>query len=388
MRAPEHRFYADGRLIYPHAPMGLRDRLRSLAGASAPRYDGAVVATLSGIVDRLRDRTPPLVLSPLDRLDGRTALVTGANRGLGLAIAVQLVARGAHVILACRSGIPEVMDVVRRDATALATRLGCGGPGTVDAVRLDLADLAQTRSVADELAEDLVTLDVVVLNAGIVTQGARRTKDGFDEMMQVNFLANVAFVVRLLERDVIPNSALSEGPAHEPDDASEAAPFVPRVVFVSSESHRTARPLDVDALGTFRTYGMKDTVAEYGYHKLLLETWASELARRLAPRGRPEVSVHTCCPGAVATDIAREAPAWVKPVLDPTIKHLFKKPEDGAVPAVWLACARPIEGQTGLYVHVKQEKARAAQADDPRNGGALWARCEALLSGADGRGER
>ncbi|GAB4212558.1 MAG: hypothetical protein OHK0013_35480 [Sandaracinaceae bacterium] len=374
-------------MIYPRGPMGLRDRLRSFASASAPRYDGAVVATLSGIVDRLRDRSPPLVLSPLDRLDGRTALVTGANRGLGLAIAVQLVARGAHVILACRSGIPEVMDVVRRDATALAGRLGCGGAGTVDAVRLDLADLTHTRSVADELAEDGVTLDVVVLNAGIVTQGARRTKDGFDEMLQVNFLANVAFVTRLLERGVIANGVFAEALGHESDDESDDARFLPRVVFVSSESHRTARPLDLQALGTFRPYGMKDTVAEYGYHKLLIETWASELARRLAPTGRPEVSVHTCCPGAVATDIAREAPAWVKPVLDPTIKHLFKKPEEGAVPAVWLSCARPIEGRTGLYVHVKQEKARAAQADDPRNGRALWTRCEALLSGAGGRGE-
>jgi NAD(P)-dependent dehydrogenase (short-subunit alcohol dehydrogenase family) len=359
--------------------MGLRDRLRSLAGASAPRYDGAVVATLSGIVDRFRDRAPPLVLSPLDRLDGRTALVTGANRGLGLAIAVQLVARGAHVILACRSGIPEIMDVVRRDGAELAQRLGCGGPGTVDAVKLDLADLAQTRSVADELAEDLVTLDVVVLNAGIVTQGSRRTKDGFDEMLQVNFLANVAFVQRLLARGVIASRALAQGPAVEPDDAGDEAPFVPRVVFVSSESHRTARPLEVEKVGAYATYSMKDTVSEYGYHKLLLETWAAELSRRLAPGRAVEVSVHTCCPGAVATDIAREAPAWVKPLLDPTIKHLFKKPADGAVPAVWLSCARPIEGQTGLYVHVKQPKARAPQADDPRNGAALWARCEALL---------
>jgi len=358
--------------------MGLRDRLRSLV--AAPRYDGAVVATLGGIVDRLRDRSPPLSLSPLDRLDGRTALVTGANRGLGLSIAVQLVARGAHVIMACRSGIPEVMDVVRREAGGLAARLGCGPAGTVDAVRLDLADLAQVRGVADELAEDLVTLDVLVLNAGVVATSSRRTKDGFDEMLQVNFLANVLFATRLLERGVVASHALAKGPVAEPDDASDAAAFVPRIVFVSSESHRSARPIEVDRVGVYAEYGMRDTVTEYGYQKLLLETWAAELSRRLAPQGNVEVSVHTSCPGAVATDIAREAPAWVKPVLGPTMKHLFKKPDDGAVPVVWLSCARPIEGKTGLYVHVKQAKARAPQADDPRNGRALWARCEALLA--------
>jgi NAD(P)-dependent dehydrogenase (short-subunit alcohol dehydrogenase family) len=356
--------------------MGLRDRLRQLA--SGPRYDGAVVATLGGIVDRLRDRSPPLVLSPLDRLDGRTALVTGANRGLGLAITVQLVARGAHVIMACRSGIPEIMDVVRREAHELAARLGCGAAGTVDAVRLDLSDLSQVRSVADELAEDLVRLDVLLLNAGLVATGSRKTKYGFDEMLQVNYLANVVFVMRLLERGVVPNHVF--GKDVEADDASDAAPFLPRIVFVSSESHRSARPIEVDRVGVYREYGMGDTVTEYGYQKLLVEVWASELSRRLAPGGEIDVAVHTMCPGAVATDIAREAPAWVKPVLDPTIKYLFKKPEDGAVPVVWLACARPVEGRTGLYVHVKNEKSRAAQADDPKNGAALWARSEELLA--------
>ncbi|MBX7194490.1 MAG: SDR family NAD(P)-dependent oxidoreductase [Sandaracinaceae bacterium] len=356
--------------------MGLRDRVRQLA--SGPRYDGAVVATLGGIVDRLRDRSPPLVLSPLDRLDGRTALVTGANRGLGLAITIQLVARGAHVIMACRSGIPEIMDVVRREASALASEMACGPAGTVDAVRLDLSDLAAVRSVADELAEDLVTLDVLVLNAGLVLTGARKTKDGFDEMLQVNYLANVVFVTRLLERGVVPNTVLADGSLAR-DDASDAPPFLPRVVFVSSESHRSARPIEVDQVGVFRDYGMGDTVTEYGYQKLLVEVWASELARRLAPAGAIDVSVHTSCPGAVATDIAREAPGWVKPLLDPTIKYLFKKPEDGAVPIVWLSCARPAEGRTGLYVHVKNEKKRAPQADDPRNGAALWRRSAELL---------
>lgn len=361
--------------------MGLRDRLRQLA--SGPRYDGAVIATLGGIVDRLRDRSAPLSLSPLDRLDGRTALVTGANRGLGLAITTQLVARGAHVIMACRSGIPEIMDVVRRDAALLAGELDCGAVGTVDAVRLDLGDLDQVRTVADHLAEDLVTLDVLVLNAGVVATGSRVTKHDFDEMLQVNYLANVVFVTRLLERGVVPNHTFSEAPV-EADDASDAAPFVPRIVFVSSESHRSARPIEIDRVGVYAEYGMRDTVTEYGYQKLLLEVWASELSRRLATRGAAgagvDVSVHTTCPGAVATDIAREAPGWVKPLLDPTIKYLFKAPEDGAVPIVWLSCARPIEGETGLYVHVKNTKKRAEQADDPRNGEALWTRSEQLLA--------
>lgn len=351
--------------------MAIRDRIRSVI--ARPRYDGAVLATVSGIADRIIDRTPALALSPLDRLDGRSVLVTGANRGIGLAITVQLVARGAHVIMACRSGIPEVMDVVRREAARFSKEHGMSPMGTVDAVKLDLSDLTQTLSVADELAEDGITLDVVVLNAGIVTKGARKTKDGYDEMFQVNYLSNVAFVTRLLERGAIANHSFADARIDESDNK----PFLPRIVFVSSESHRTARPLDIAKLGTFAPYGMRETVSEYGYHKLLIETWAKELTRRLDG----EVSVHTCCPGAVATDIAREAPNWVKPLLDPTIRRLFKKPEDGAIPAVWLSCARPIEGQTGLYVHVKKVKPRAPQADDAKNGHALFEATAKLLDG-------
>src|SRR5262245_20312220 len=76
---------------------------------SDARSGGAIWATLKGALYRLSDRDPPLALDEADRLDGRAALVTGASRGLGLAIARALVRRGARV-LAC----------VRSDAGALA----------------------------------------------------------------------------------------------------------------------------------------------------------------------------------------------------------------------------------------------------------------------------
>lgn len=331
--------------------MGLRDLLR-------PRYDGAIAATLAGIADRVRDRTPPLALDERDRLDGRTCLVTGANRGLGLAVSIELARRGGHVLLACRSGIPEVMDVVRRES----------GGGTVEAIKLDLADLGSVESVAQELAEDGVTLDVTVLNAGIVPERARKTIHGLDEMFQVNFLSNVLFARRLVAAGVIPTRA------HPLDDDADD-PRRPRVLFVSSESHRTARPLDFPGFGVYRDYGMREVVGEYGYGKLLLETFASELSRRIGP----EASVHTLCPGAVRTGIAREAPSWAKPMLDPAMRLFFKAPEDGAVPVVWLAASRSIEGQTGLYVHVKTAKPRAAPADDPNNGERIWRLSDKLL---------
>lgn len=343
--------------------MGLRDLLR-------PRYDGTIAAIAGGIVDRLKDRGTTLALDDGDRLEGRTCLVTGANRGLGLAVATELCRRGGHVVLACRSGIPEVIDEVRRAAASARA------PGTVEAMRLDLGDLDRVERFAEELAEDGARIDVAVLNAGVVPREARRTKHGLDEQVQVNFLANVLLVRRMLERSVIASRALAGegGLAGDPDD-EDPDRARPRIVFVSSESHRSAPRIDLAALGTFRPWGMREAVKEYGYSKLLLETWAAELSRRL-----PDVGVHTVCPGAVNTNIAREAPEWAKPALGATMRAFFKEPEVGAEPVVYLAASRAIERETGIYLHVKRRRERSDEARDPRNGRRLWDESERVLA--------
>ena len=347
--------------------MGLRDLLR-------PRYDGALRAVVGGIVDRLRDGSPPLPLDESDRLDGRTCLVTGANRGLGLAIATDLVRRGAHVILACRSGIPGVLEVVRRRA---------GGPGTVEAMKLDLGSLDAVERFVDELAEDGARVDVVVLNAGVVPRSARRTGDGFDEGFQVNFLADTLLVMRLLERGVIPNTTFdpTDDGAIDADDLPDERRRA-RIVAVSSESHRSAPSIAFDRLGAFRPWAIREAMREYALSKLLLETWCAELARRLGRGADVDVSVHTACPGAVHTDLAREAPSIVKPALEATMRRFFKPPAEGAHPFVHLAARRALEGRTGLYAHVNRMTRRDPRAEDATNGRRLWDATARLLRDA------
>ena len=71
------------------------------------RFDNPIVAAMAGFLDLFRKQELSDRLKDTDRIDGKTCLVTGANSGLGFAIAVDLARRGGHVIMACRRQIPE-----------------------------------------------------------------------------------------------------------------------------------------------------------------------------------------------------------------------------------------------------------------------------------------
>jgi NAD(P)-dependent dehydrogenase (short-subunit alcohol dehydrogenase family) len=290
---------------------------------------------------------PPL--GPDDRLDGRVALVTGANRGLGRAIAVELASRGARVILACRSGFPQAAEFVQR----------MSGSSAVEMRLVDLSDLDSILGLCTELGREGVKVDVLVLNAGVVPKDARPTAQGLELMFGVNFLANVALVEGLLDSGVVQ-------PGRTPK---------PRIVFVTSESHRGAGPIDFAKFGEFQSYGALAGVKVYGYSKLLLSTYAGWLARRLGAAA----SVHHVCPGPVNTDIAREAPFWLKPVLGIVMERFFRSPEEAAGPVAYLACARSLDATTGTYLHFRTAKAPDAECLDDAVGERLHDASLALI---------
>lgn len=312
----------------------------------------ALVTALSDLVGR-RDQLEPML--PDERLDGRTYLVTGASSGLGKAAAVRLASAGAEVIMACRSGIPEAGDDVMR----------ASGSGQVRMLEVDLFDLESASAMCDRLRDDKQHLDGVVFNAGLMPLSARRGPQGFEEMFAVHFLSSRLIVERLLADGVV---APSVDPATRP-----------RLVFVSSEAHRSARPIDFEQFGAFVDYGIRGGMAEYGYSKLHLCTYAVELARSLSSSDGPGVAVHALCPGPVASNIAREAPPWLKPVVGPIIRWLFAPSERAVEPVLLLAAGRAVEGRTGVYLHMMREKTFSSLAADPDNGRRLWEASGALI---------
>jgi NAD(P)-dependent dehydrogenase (short-subunit alcohol dehydrogenase family) len=313
-------------------------------------------ATLTGILDLFRrgERVPGLADG--ERIDGRICLVTGASSGLGKAVAIELARRGGHAIMACRSGIPEAGEEVKR----------ASGSERVEMLHVDLADLESVQRLCDQLRDRKIRLDVAILNAGLVPRRARKSAQGFEVMFAVHFLANRLLLWRLFDDGVIDVDRSRPG-AH------------PRIVFVSSEAHRSAAPIDFERFGEFADYGLRDGMDQYGRSKLHTSTFASELSRRLDREGDVRVAVHALCPGPIDSNIAREAPALMKSVLAVVMRLAFPSPAQAGEPVVYLACSPRLEGRTGVYLHMLREKAPAPEAIDPEKGRLLWEKSAELL---------
>jgi NAD(P)-dependent dehydrogenase (short-subunit alcohol dehydrogenase family) len=328
------------------------------------KLDNPLTATLAALGQRLAPRRgSPLADS--ERLDGRTCLITGASSGLGKASAIALARRGARVIMACRSGFPEAgLDVQRQS-----------GSSAVEMMPLDLTDFDSVERLCSTLRERQVRLDLLLINAGVVPRRSRRTRHGFEQMFQVNFLAHFLLARRLLNSGVIPNRRFARNGSGSDGNGTPR----PRIIIVSSETHRSAKRLDFATLGDYVEYNSISGVAHYGHTKLLLVTFASELACRLRDETGVDVAVHSLCPGPVDSNMAREAPLWLKPLLKPVMRVFFNSPATAARPIEYLACARALEGESGRYMHMMRDKEAAAQARDPAVGQRLWDKSGELL---------
>jgi len=330
-------------------------------------HGNPVTAVLSGLLDQ-RSKDPKVAPVPDGvRLDGRTCLVTGANSGLGKAIAIRLAKRGAHVIMACRSGIPEAGQDVRAES----------GSDQVEMIQVDLSDFDSIAAFCDQLRDRNVTLDAAVFNAGVVPATSRMSKHGLEMMFAVNFLAKFVVLRRLLHDGVIPNAAYGN---------NSRAEDPPRVIFVSSETHQSSIPIDFDKFGEPIEYGVADGVKYYGLSKLHLTTYFQELSRRLNPGGsggNPDVCVHALCPGAINSNMAREAPTWLKPVLKPVMALFFQNPEKASIPVDYLVASHEMGTKTGEYMHMLRIKESSEPSMDPEKGALLWSKTEELLRSHD-----
>jgi protochlorophyllide reductase len=209
----------------------------------------------------------------IPRLDGKTAIVTGANSGLGFVIADELAAAGARVILACRN-TAKAEEAARQIVTRSTT-------AQVEVLPLDLGNLSSVQAAADTFLQTNRPLDLLINNAGLMALDESKTVDGFETQFGVNHLGHFALTHDLL-------AALS------PTDGS-------RIVTMSSMGHRMGSMHFEDLMFTEKY----DRWTPYFQSKLANLLFTSELQKRLQSLGAKTVAL--CAhPGASNTDLGTE----------------------------------------------------------------------------------
>ena len=242
---------------------------------------------------------------------GKTIIVTGSNTGIGFEAAKMLAARGARVLLACRS---------KDKAEAAMRRIGAEvGGADLAFLPLDQADLDSVRSAA-ELAAKEPRIDVLLNNAGVMMPPLSRTAQGSELQFGVNHLGTFALTGLLLQK-------LAESPGS-------------RVVVTSSIAHKRGR-IDFDNLDAVKGYNRG---AFYAQSKLANALFLLELDKRLRAAGS-QVSVMGCHPGVAASELMRHVP--LGGLFAPLMGLLLNTAEQGAWPA--LQAATDPQAQSGSY---------------------------------------
>jgi NAD(P)-dependent dehydrogenase (short-subunit alcohol dehydrogenase family) len=315
------------------------------------KYSNPFSATITGIVDLFRKHEPAGELKPTDRLDGKTVLVDGASSGLGFAVAVEVAKRGAKVIMACRSGIPGKGEEIKR-----LTR-----SDEIHMLPVDFSDLSSIHRLVAAIRDQYGKIDILICNAGIVPKKSRKIPQGLEEMFMVNYLSKFIFIDLLVKENCFRNSQYHH----------------PRIIFVSSETHRNPKEFDWNSFGVYKDYSIGKSLELYGYYKLLLTTFAMELSRRLN-KEEVKYSVFALCPGPVNTNIGREAPEIFHPLMKLIFSVFFKSPARAAIPVVYLAASPDQENKPFDYFFLMSRKDADEKALNPDNGRRLWELSEQL----------
>ncbi len=266
----------------------------------------------------------------------RSVVVTGGNRGIGLAVSRALARTGCRVFLVARDA-----DAGRQAERELRA------DGDVRFVQGDLSCVRSTRQAARAIAAECPKIDVLVHNAGLWPSRREVNEDGVERAFAVNHVA--PFLLNHLLVDTLVNGA--------------------RVVQVSAGLYVKGK---VDVAQT-PTGGDFHPIRTYATTKLcnllLLERYAERFSRR-------GVTINAVHPGVLRTGLGDRPGAFGLVVR--AVKQLWKPAEAGAPPVVRLALAPELEGVTGRYFHLEDEMPLADVARDAPTARALWEHAEVL----------
>ncbi|MGI9135354.1 MAG: SDR family NAD(P)-dependent oxidoreductase [Rhodoferax sp.] len=275
----------------------------------------------------------------LPALDGKTALVTGANTGIGRVTAIRLALAGAHVFLACRSAsrTQPVLDEIARLS---------GGRAQATWVPLDLGRFDAIHACATQVQASGRPLHLLVNNAGLAGKRGR-TESGFELAFGICHVGHFLLTSLLLPQ-------------------LQAAPAA-RIVVLASRAHRHAAGIDFDAVQ--RPSASLGGLRDYSVAKLANILFSAELARRLQGSAIHSYALH---PGVVATEVWRELPSPLARLFKPFILT----PDQGAATTLYCATAPACAAESGLYYVNCRHQLPSKVAQSATLASELWAHSE------------
>lgn len=264
----------------------------------------------------------------------RNVLITGGNSGIGLEMARALATHGHNVIIASSNLAKSqaAADEIRAESTQ----------AQIDAMALDLSDFDAIDRFAADLLARMPVIDVLILNAGLYTNGLRRLDNGFESMVGIMHFGHFRLTNKLL-------------------DAVKAAEQG-RIVITSSMIHKAGK---ISETSFHDPSQHRLSISGYAQAKLANLLFTRELARRLKDTN---VKVNAFHPGAVATGIWKELPGPLQKI----IGMFLVTPKQGADTAVWLATDPEAADYNGEYFIKRKIAPSSAAGRDMDKATWLW----------------
>ncbi|KPL09027.1 MAG: hypothetical protein AMS26_23395 [Bacteroides sp. SM23_62] len=273
-------------------------------------------------------------------LTGKTCLVTGANSGLGFAVAKRFAAQGAGTVMVCRNrgkGEKAVLEIKKASPNS-----------TVELMICDLSSMKSIQRFMDECKVKYSKLDILYNNAAVMKQKRTVTQDGFEMMFQVNYLAPFILMNSFIE-------LLKNG----------SSPYI-----INNGRPSDKLRLDMDDLQFSKNYHMYNSFFKT---KLCLLFASLELSRRNESAG---ITVTMIDPGPFKSDLVRDVPlaGW--------IKNLFSSPvEKTADNILYHITPDEARDKNGKVFKEKQEKPLTEYWNDRSISESLWSETESLIKG-------
>ncbi|MEM9886249.1 MAG: SDR family oxidoreductase [Bacteroidota bacterium] len=274
-------------------------------------------------------------------------LVTGGNAGIGKATATALVQKGHNVIIACRSeekaqqAVADIKTTTNKDA--------------IDYLICDLSSFASIRECVAAYRQQVGQLDVLINNAGLITDQLQFTEDGLEMQIGVNHFGHFLLTQQLMD-------VLQQAPEARIINISSAAHYNGKINFDSFKGE-----IGADKYSGFVAYAQS---------KLANVLFTKELAKRY-----PSVCSHSLHPGVVGTALANKhgnTKWWTK--IWKFLKPLMLSTASGAKTSVYLATSPAVLETNGKYFDKQKEKKAAPLANDAALAQRFWEVSEALTS--------